>query len=110
MRCQAFCAHCVYVKFRNCFYWALMTYIKWIDARGCNAEWTWQKDLILHPCLCESLGWVIHEDEHAIVLAPHQSMRDADEEEPQYCGEMVIPKVAILVRVKVEPMVDTHGE
>lgn len=79
-----------------------MTYIKWIDSRGVGSQWIQMKHIEQHnACICESVGWIIHEDDSVIEIAPHRSDIESGDQ-MQVCGEMVIPKVAILERITLE--------
>jgi hypothetical protein len=75
-----------------------VVYVKWIDSRGAGGAWTMMKHIDQHSAsTCESMGWIIYEDDMVLEIAPHRSDIDAGDE-MQVCGEMVIPKVAILER------------
>lgn len=71
-----------------------LVFVKWHDAKGVSDTWQFLKDAAEPaPAVMESVGWVIQENDDVIVIAPHMS---TDEDSSQYCGEMQIPKVAIL--------------
>ena len=76
--------------------------IVWEDSYGCSANWQPTKDLDQHdPVTNYSVGWVLSENDRAIVLAPHITEGTAHCEE-QACGDMIIAKSAILRRVEID--------
>ena len=68
------------------------TLIIWLDSH-CVAGWHTDEPATA-PLTCRSVGWVIDENETAVVLAPHIT----EEPLPQRLGEITIPKVAIVAR------------
>lgn len=73
-----------------------LVYVKWVDSSGSNG---WQmadlvKDQKLELLNIHSVGWLLKEDNDAILIAPHIS--DGSEIHPQQlCGELAIPKLVI---------------
>jgi hypothetical protein len=69
----------------------------WVDSRGVSAHWQ-ELEHIRNDGVCHvwSVGWVIRDTEEFIQLCPHIG-HDPD----QGCGEMSIPKVAI-VKIKYD--------
>jgi hypothetical protein len=80
-----------------------ITYVKCLDSRGVGSQWTSMHDLQHEPCRCDSVGWLIYEDDEVIELAPHRTDIEHGDE-MQVCGEMVIPRVCILERRLVQPV------
>ena len=79
-----------------------LVYIEWRDAHGVSANWEWLKDLkATSPvtCLVRSVGFVIGEDRHNIVLLPHL-IEETKHTRGQGCGDMTIPKGCI-VRMRI---------
>lgn len=64
--------------------------VKWVDSAGATAQWMLADDFTSELCACESVGWIVHIDEHSISVAPHI----ADDRE-QVVGVMVIPQCAV---------------
>jgi len=67
----------------------------WKSAEGRDAESE-------KPILCESIGWVVYEDNGAITIAGHISHGKSDGSVNEVNGELTIPKVAIVKRRKVK--------
>jgi hypothetical protein len=64
--------------------------VEWVDSH-CRSGWC-RGEVEAHQLRCQSLGWVVAETRDVLVLAANIT----DEDEPQRCGEMTIPKTAIL--------------
>lgn len=70
--------------------------VVWVDS--CGAESGWEDiDNFSHAQImkCKSVGWLVHEDSERLVLVPHVALKD-DGEFLQGCGDMVIPKMAVV--------------
>ncbi len=65
--------------------------VDWIDAEHPAGEWVSRKALKGPLAVIRSVGWLIHEDKHKIVLA----VSVADD---HVSGEMTIPKVCVRKR------------
>lgn len=75
--------------------------VEWLDSRGATDRWARKEDLAeIDCCKMVSAGWVVAENEREIQIAPHIGIED-DAEDAQFCGVMVIPKVAITRRSKL---------
>ncbi len=74
-----------------------LIYIEWQDARGASPEWR-EIDIAREDgmCICKSIGWVIRENDKFIQLAPHFG-----QDPEQVCGDMTIPKSAIIKKLEV---------
>lgn len=75
-------------------------YIKWIDSFGCSSGWTLINNLKEEVSMeCHSVGFVIDENDTYILLVPHYHEKNDDVgAQESGCGDMAIPKVAILER------------
>lgn len=50
-----------------------IVYVKWLDAAGGEDEACWipLKNLkIIHPSVCETVGWLLQEEKDYIIVAP----------------------------------------
>jgi hypothetical protein len=56
----------------------------------------------------ESVGWVFFEDDTSVALCLSRGMEAADEDDPNVCDVMQIPKVAITSRTLLEPKKGTR--
>ena len=70
--------------------------VNWIDAHGVTQDWQEVDEIEENVCKVTSFGVVIKETDDAIYIAPHAAFSIKT---PQYCGVMIIPKVAILKRI-----------
>jgi hypothetical protein len=74
--------------------------IRWLDSVQPSSSWVRMDDIeSLGVCECVSVGFVVAEDESAIMLA--QSMADLADDNPQCGGRMQIPKCCITGRRKL---------
>jgi hypothetical protein len=64
-------------------------YIRWFDSHY-RPGWD-RGEVVSKQTICCSIGWVVAETDELIIIAGHVT----DEDEPQRCGEMTIPKSAI---------------
>ena len=69
--------------------------IQWMDARGTRPDWGLVEDIDDGLCMISSVGWVIHETDEYIQLAPH-----IGHDPKQACGDMIIPKAGIVKQHK----------
>jgi hypothetical protein len=67
--------------------------VEWEDAFGCASSWESIKETKADPMMAISVGWVMRESERGLLLVPHRAMLP---EEEDGCGDMVIPRAAIL--------------
>lgn len=64
----------------------------WIDSRGASSNWRHFEDIHQDGiCRCWSVGWVIKETDEYVQICPH-----IGHDPEQGCGEMTIPKVAVV--------------
>ena len=67
--------------------------IEWLDAFGCSTNWQDMSDVEETKLLvCQSVGWLASDRDECKVLVPHMTKSLDD---PQGCGDMTIPTVAI---------------
>ena len=74
----------------------VLVLVKWLDSYGCSSEWQPIKDINAPAMVCSSVGWLVHEGEDSIVVVPHMSPPDHAHAEWQGCGDMTIPRVAVV--------------
>lgn len=74
--------------------------IEWEDSSSTSRVWN-TKDYLAGQTnqRCMSIGFLVHEDEHCVVLAGHMGLHDC----PDFAGDMRIPKSAIRKRKRVKP-------
>lgn len=75
-----------------------MVMIEWVDAYGCASDWrdldTLKND---RPLVCKSVGWMFDSDDgDCVTIIPHMTTGDDENITPQACGDMTIPKRAII--------------
>lgn len=71
--------------------------VDWVDSLGCGSSWSAVKDVSLDRWLCRSVGWLVGETEHTILVVPH--MHDGDEDRSVVesgMGDMLIPRCAVV--------------
>lgn len=67
--------------------------VVWTDSHGCSSEWRDFSEAAEQEVIeCQSVGWVIRDDDKALTIVPHMSATS------HCCGDMTIPKVAITKR------------
>jgi hypothetical protein len=67
----------------------------WEDSSQPSA-WQWLRRTTSWPVIAiRTVGWVIHDDESVLVLAPSLSLPDEDGDQ-QVCGAMKIPRRAVV--------------
>lgn len=70
--------------------------VEWFDSIGVGHHWEAIDNPIAEPHVCRSVGWLVAEGDHAIVVIPH--MHDADDRRnvPEGgMGDMTIPRCSI---------------
>ncbi len=74
-----------------------LVYIEWLDSCGCSSHWaTVQDDLEVEPVICKSVGWLLFESKKCLVVVPHLSHVNFEGGKSQGCGDMTIPKAAVI--------------
>lgn len=75
-------------------------FIEWYDAVTDNGWVHPKEDLVLHKCL--SVGWLIKETKHEIVLAADTSDPEYGVEDTEVNRRIAIPKSWIVLRRKLK--------
>jgi len=75
--------------------------IEWVDSYGCSPDWEALEDCTPVPMVCQSVGWLIHDDEKCKVIVPHLSQQNHPNARRQGCGDMTIPTSAVVKIVDV---------
>lgn len=71
--------------------------VEWVDSFGCSPNWQRIEGIEdLKPMRCQSVGWLVHQDDNYIVVVPHLSASDQPHIDQQGCGDMAIPQRSIL--------------
>lgn len=80
-----------------------LVYIEWEDSHGCSSAWEFLDQCQPSVTICQSVGWLIHDDKTCKVLVPHLLPSNGDGHRAQGCGEMTIPASAVrrLVALKL---------
>lgn len=71
--------------------------VEWTDSFGCSTNWTELSDIHPEPMICKSVGWLAYDGEDCVVVVPHISTGT-----DQGCGDMTIPRSAIVRVTKLE--------
>ena len=74
---------------RNLNYRAVM--VNWTDSHY-RPGWD-NGDVVADASVCNSLSWLVCKTKHVIVITSHIT----DENDPQRCGQMTIPKKSIIL-------------
>ena len=69
--------------------------VKWRDAFGCGSDWTPLDEIEIADYIISTVGWKVTEDDNYIVIVPHL-YETSGSVISQGCGEMTIPKSAII--------------
>lgn len=81
--------------------------VKWLDAFGCSSSWRERDDIEkATPSICESVGWLIKDEDDYIVLVPHVANETLGSTW-QGCGDMTIPRAAIQ---RINPLTPARSE
>lgn len=78
--------------------------VEWLDSTGCHSSWQSVAHLLEEPAPhpCSSVGWVLYDGEDCLLIAPHWAPETKYANE-QACGDMSIPRVAIVNVVDLVP-------
>jgi hypothetical protein len=68
--------------------------IEWEDSHGCSSDWAYIAGSKARVVICQSVGWLIHDDERCKLLVPH--LTQSEHVKKQGCGDMTIPTAAVL--------------
>jgi len=80
--------------------------VKWLDAYGVSPDWISVEDAKPSPLVNQSVGWLFHENDDCVVVIPHVAMSDHPRAEMQICGDMMIPRKAV---VEIIELIIPHG-
>lgn len=70
--------------------------ITWVDTFGCPPGWDFLDEVESGYTTIQSIGWIEHETEDYIFLAPHKSRPASTTGRTQVAGHMTIPRRSIL--------------
>lgn len=74
----------------------ILVLVIWLDSYGVSSEWQEITEIVAPPLTVSSVGWLLHDGEDCIVIVPHLSQADHKHAKQQGCGDMTIPKVAVV--------------
>ena len=77
--------------------------IEWRDAYGVGTNWAPINDVTGTCLLCYSVGWLVFQDDDCVVVVPHMSQSGHPHAVQQGCGDMTIPRSAILSIKELDP-------
>ena len=76
-----------------------LVFIKWADSHGVSSEWIELSTINEEPDhhYCYTTGWLVVDGKDSVVIAPHICPENKAIDCPlSVCGEMTIPKSAIV--------------
>ena len=76
--------------------------VEWLDSYGCSTNWTELDGIQPQSMMCRSVGWLVYEDDRNLVIVPHVTSRDHAHAEQQGCGDMTIPRPAVVSVVDMQ--------
>jgi len=74
--------------------------VEWEDSYGCSPRWEDFSLPTINGLTCRSVGWLISQNDRNILIAPHVAENEALGIK-QACGDMTIPRAAILKVIKI---------
>jgi hypothetical protein len=76
-----------------------LVFVRWVDSHSRHAGWSRADDIygLGSPLPCESVGWVLVDNDEVLVVVPHLAGCNIECIQ-SVCGEMTIPKSAIVTR------------
>ena len=80
-----------------------LVYVEWRDAAGAGSDWSdvdWLEEN-RRTIVCRSVGWLAADTDLEIVLVPHLHPDTDDNAKSQGCGDIAIPKSAILLKREI---------
>ena len=80
--------------------------VEWIDSVGVGQDWRSFEDISLIEHRCFTVGYLVAENDLALVVVPHLSPEDEVAME-QGCGDMLIPRVAVKSVSKLTSLLDS---
>lgn len=66
----------------------VLVLVHWVDSSSCPGVWTAIEEINYELSYCESIGWIMFEDDELMTISSHQTAN-------QVSGVMTIPKCAI---------------
>lgn len=73
--------------------------IEWVDSYSINEGWELIKDMDnIELMKCQSIGYILKENEDMLLIAPHISDVDNKESLGSFRGGLIIPIISILKR------------
>lgn len=79
--------------------------VDWIDSYGAAANWQSIENYSPSPMRCQSVGWIVSKNKDSIAVVPHLSEKGHPDVPQQGCGDMTIPKSAI---VRIQTLTPTR--
>ncbi len=81
-----------------------MVLVEWLDAHS-GRGWQTASQIAdaAEPLYCRSVGWLVAETADCVVLVPHMSGEQDGEPYLTGCGDLTIPKKAIVRSLKLKP-------
>lgn len=76
--------------------------VRWLDSYGPTGRWQEIGDIHPERLVAVSVGWIVARNRESIVVVPHL-IDGNDRVAKQGCGEMTIPKKAILAVCPLSP-------
>lgn len=83
--------------------------VQWVDSFGCASQWgeVSEPGKPIPVVYCYSIGFVVAEDAHTLVLVPHMHPENkAVGATKSGCGDMAIPKCSIVKREVIGKLAD----
>lgn len=72
-----------------------LVFVEWMDSHTIH-EWApLDAEPMGEPLACQSVGWLVRQDERVYVIAPHISQPDHPSGPQMGCGVMVIPTAVV---------------
>lgn len=78
--------------------------IEWEDSFGCSSSWADLSTEHPTPLRCRSVGWIVHQDAHCVVIVPHVTDHHDGVASRQGCGDMTIPARAVVRVVTLDEL------
>jgi len=85
-----------------------LVYIEWEDSHGCSNSWEFIDQCKPAVAICQSVGWLIHDDKVCKIVVPHLLPYNDNGIRPQGMGDMTIPTSAVRKLVDLKLPVTTR--
>ena len=88
-----------------------LLYVKWLDAGGGEIHWAPLENHKFELAICESVGWLVHEDDECLALVAHRHdlSDDIERRDWNFLGDIIIPKALVKERVLLKKVESNHG-